>query len=322
MSPISYRHQPIHSHSALGRALSETVESLTMLAANGYRLYRLAKPIQKGDGTFRRPFDAIEPLKPLHQKIKDRLFSGVEYPKYMTGSLRGTDYRVNAGLHLGSKIVICEDVEKFFPSTTALQVKSIWTGVFGFSDDVADCLTKLTTRNGFLPEGAITSSYLANLTFWRDEPALVEEFNNCGLTYSRYVDDITVSSQAVINNAMKEMIIARIYGMLRKNGYSAKRRKHEINTGKDRMVVTKLTVNKSVGITKSSRHRVRAALHQLEQKINAGERSPEISKEISSVEGRINNLASLHPGEAANMKLRLQKAKTISHSILTNCESA
>jgi hypothetical protein len=316
MSLISYRHQPIHSLAALGRALGETVESLTMLAANADRLYRLAKPIPKDDGTFRRPFDALEPLKPLHRKIKDRLFSGVEFPTYMTGSLRGTDYRVNAGLHLGSKIVICEDVEKFFPSTTSSQVKSIWVGVFGFPEDVADCLTKLTTKNGFLPEGAITSSYLANLTFWRDEPALVEEFRNCGLTYSRYVDDITVSSKTVIDNATKEMVIAKIYGMLRKNGYSAKRRKHEIKTGKGRMVVTKLTVNKSVGITKSSRHRVRAALHQLEQKIKTGNFSFEISKEISSVEGRINSLASLHPGEAIGMKHRLQIAKAVAQTNL------
>jgi len=322
MSPISYRHQPVHSMAALGRALGETVETLTLLAANADQLYRLAKPIPKDDGTFRRPFDAIEPLKPLHRRIKDRLFSGVEFPTYMTGSLRGTDYRVNARLHLGSKIVICEDVEKFFPSTTSSQVKSIWTGVFGFSEDVADCLTKLTTKNGFLPEGAITSSYLANLTFWRDESVLVEEFGSYGLTYSRYVDDITVSSKTVIDNATKEMIIAKIYGMLRKNGYSAKRRKHEIKSGKDRMAVTKLTVNKSLGTTKSSKHRVRAALHQLEQKIKAGDFDAEIMKQISSIEGRINNFASFHPGEANAMKHRLQTAKSLAQSHPLNSEPA
>lgn len=112
------------------------------------------------------------------------------------------------------------------------------------------------------------------------------------------------------------MIIANIYGMLRKNGYSAKRGKHEIKTGQGRMVVTKLTVNKSVGITKSSRHRVRAALHQLEQKIKTGNFSFEISKEISSVEGRINSLANLHPAEAIGMKHRLQIAKAVAQTNL------
>jgi hypothetical protein len=136
------------------------------------------------------------------------------------------------------------------------------------------------------------------------------------------VDDITVSSKTVIDKAIKEMVISKIYGMLRRNGYSAKRRKHEINTGKDRMVVTKLTVNKSIGIPKCSRHRVRAALYQLEKKIFAGEFSSEISKEIASVEGRINNIASLHLIEATDMKLRLQKAKMITQSSAEHCDAA
>lgn len=207
-------------------------------------------------------------------------------------------------------------------SAAKSQVKSIWTGVFGFSEEVADCLTKLTTKNGFLPEGAITSSYLANLTFWRDESGLVDELGSHGLTYSRYVDDITVSSKVFIDDAIKEMIIAKIYGMLRKNGYSAKRRKHEIKSGKDRMAVTKLTVNKSLGTTKSSKHRVRAALHQLEQKIKAGDFDAEIMKQISSVEGRINNFASFHPGEANAMKHRLQTAKSLAQSHPLNSEPA
>lgn len=50
----------------------------------------------------------------------------------------------------------------------------------GFSDDVAEILTMLTTKDGGLPQGAVTSSFLANLVFWDYEPSLVEKLAFAG----------------------------------------------------------------------------------------------------------------------------------------------
>src|SRR5690606_42051319 len=69
-----------------------------------------------------------------------------------------------------SRIVINEDISGFFPSTSAEHVFNIWHELFGCSQEVSQCLTQLTTRRGELPQGAITSSFLANLVFWQDEP--------------------------------------------------------------------------------------------------------------------------------------------------------
>ena len=90
----------------------------------------------------------------------------------ISGYQKDKSYRTNAALHAGAKIVICEDVEGFFPSTSAARVYDIWRYFFGCTDTVGELLTKLTTKEGALPQGAITSSYLANLAFWRDEPML------------------------------------------------------------------------------------------------------------------------------------------------------
>jgi hypothetical protein len=179
-----YSNNSIYSLAALSKCLGFEELFLTELAVIASSKYRLAKPITKPDGSIRQPFDAEEPLKEVHRRIKKEIFSKVVFPNYLTGSIKGCDYKLNASLHTDAKIVICEDVEGFFPATTTTQVFDIWRNFFGFSEDVANLLTALTTKDGALPQGAITSSYLANLTFWRLEPDIyirLEQRVNAGL---------------------------------------------------------------------------------------------------------------------------------------------
>ena len=94
----------------------------------------------------------------------------------------------NAELHVGRKILIKEDIKSFFPSTSSDLVVSVWHSLFGFSHEVSRCLTALTTLNGQLPQGAKTSTFLANLVLWKNEPDLVAYLRSNGLQYSRYID--------------------------------------------------------------------------------------------------------------------------------------
>ncbi|WP_253445646.1 reverse transcriptase family protein [Halomonas sp. Y3] len=186
----SYNQRRIGTLNALHLPLGMSVDELLSLAQRADGLYRIAKSITKPDGSIRNTYDALAPLKEVHRRIKSQILDHVDYPPYLTGSVKGCDYKVNAALHTNARIVINEDISGFFPSTSAERVFNIWRGLFGFSQDVSQCLTQLTTRQGELPQGAITSSFLANLVFWQDEPALHARFASQGLIYSRYVDDI------------------------------------------------------------------------------------------------------------------------------------
>ena len=237
---------------ALARALSVPEPLLHELSATADSRYRLASAVEKSDGSIRQTFDALPPLKDVHRRIKAQIFSQVEFPEYLTGSVKGQDYKTNAALHVGARILICEDISNFFPTTTVGIVFDIWRHFFGFADDVAECLSKLTSKDGVLPQGAIPSSYLANLAFWREEPRVQAHFSRKGLTYSRFVDDIAVSSTRFVTVEEKKSIIATVYGMLGGLGYKAKRRKHELRTSKDRMIVTKLLVNAKPSLVKKT----------------------------------------------------------------------
>lgn len=284
-------------------------ELLINVAAQADSLYRKAKQMVKPDGSLRQPFDALPPLKPIHRRIKDRILKRVEFPEYLTGSLSGRDYRTNAALHSGAKIVICEDIERFFPSTSRERILDIWLNFFCFSEDMANLLTSLTTKDGSLPEGAITSSYLANLAFWNQEPRLQAQLAQKNIVYSRYVDDISVSSKQFMPKDEQTALIAQVYGMLKRHGYKAKRRKHEIFTSGQRMLTTKLMVNRKPALLLKERQNIRAAVHALEQRIASGERGSEIKTELNRVTSRVGRLGTLHPTEAIPLKLRLRNVR-------------
>lgn len=304
-SSPSFNGQPIRRLLSLSKALGCTLNKLSYVGAQANGLYRTAQEVPKSDGSIRYTFDAKPLLKDIQRRIKTEILDRVVFPDYLTGSIKGRDYKSNAELHKGAAIVIAEDIGSFFPSTTALLIFEVWHCFFRFSEDVAKLLTALTTRNDELPQGAITSPQLANLVFWRDEPQLHDRFAAEGIVYSRFVDDVSVSSRTVLPPEKKTEIVAAIYGLMLRGGYKPKRRKHELKTARQQMTVTKLTVNQKPGIPKNERVRIRATVHRLEKLVALQDPLLDLKREFASVQGKVNHLARFHPGEAATLKARL-----------------
>lgn len=310
MSPcphkLAYPCEPVGSLVALAKALGVSSEELIAIAGKANNLYRLAKPIMKSDGTIRQPFDALPSLKSIHRKIKNRILTKVIYPSYLTGSLKGKDYKTNAELHVGSAIVICEDIKSFFPSVSDALIFDIWHKFFNFPENVATILTKLTSKDGALPQGAITSSFLANLVLWRSEPKLQEEFSKRGLVYSRYVDDIAISSKSRITKSEQTKAIAQVYGMLSNIGLKAKRAKHETFSSNQRMITTKLVINKRAALPKNKRSEIRSAVFQIEKSLQTEKLTPEFATALKRASVQVGQLGRFHPTEAKRLKLRLR----------------
>ena len=129
---------------------------------------------------FGKCFDARKPLKDIQKKINHLFFKRVQFPYYLQGGIRDPDqprhYVANVRIHSGSEILIGEDIADFFSTTQRDYIYSVWSGFFGFSEEVSELLTAVTTKDGVLPQGAPTSTLLANLVFWDTEPSLVERF--------------------------------------------------------------------------------------------------------------------------------------------------
>jgi hypothetical protein len=302
LSKPTYRCKPIRSVSALARALRLDVTTL-IDAANAANLnYRVVPP---KPGSTRQIFDALGLLKDIHRRIKLTIFDQVMFPSYLHGSLKGCDYVTNASLHTNKKLLICEDVKQFFPSVGLTFVEDVWCGFFGFSSDVASLLTKLTTKDGTLPQGAITSSFLANLVLWRDEPLLHAKLATRGITYSRYVDDMAMSSVNYMSKVDQTWAIAQLYGMLRRNGLKAGRTKHEIFSSSEPMIATKLIVNRKPALEQKKRSQVRSQVRQLEI-AHADGTDTEIVRSLTvKASQRVGQLGRFHKTQADHLKNRI-----------------
>ncbi len=297
-----YPHRQIFSLDSLAAALRVDRSVLMKLVEDANQLYREGKPQPKADGSFRRVFDTNFPLKPVLQSINTTFLKRVEYPTYLHGSLPGRDYKTNADLHAGSRVAISLDVKSFFPSTSAAVVSSIWRRFFGFSDEVAALLTSITCRDGALEQGAPTSSYLANLAFWDKEPALVKKLREDGFTYSRYVDDITISSNEEVCDTQLTWAIGQVIGMLASCGYQSRRSKQKIVRSKAPIVLMGLVANaRKATLPKSERREICAATHRATLAIAAGT-PPE---NLRSTLGRVYKLRRFHPTEANHLLAQL-----------------
>ncbi|MCU7976265.1 reverse transcriptase family protein [Shewanella sp. SW36] len=309
MKPL-YPHQPIAKLDSLSLALGLTTSELLNLASAADDFFILQKEILKADGSKRQVYDVKPELKRVHEKIKAIFLKQIKYPSFLHGSLKGKDYLSNIKQHTGQRVVISEDVSNFFPSISSKVVHEVWAGVFGFSNEVASCLTKLVTLNGFLVQGAKPSSYLCNLVLWSREARLVSNFERKGYSYTRYVDDITISSPNNIGKDEVTDIITKTYSMLKTIGAKPNRQKHKVMPNGRNQAVHRVNVNSGTPtLPKKERQKIKAAVYECEQAHTTKSPTPAYRTLFNRTMGRVNNLKRIHPSEGLNLSMRLSMIK-------------
>ncbi len=273
-------------------------------------MYYVTKVIIKPDGSKRETYDVKPELKRIHERIKTKFFKAVSYPPFLHGSLKGKDYISNIKEHTNKKVIISEDVSNFFPSLSKKVIHEVWVGVFGFSNDVSNILSELVTHNGFLVQGAKPSSYLSNLVLWNREAELALYFKDKGYTYTRYVDDITVSSEKNLTKKEMSEIIKKVYLLLRTVGVRPNRKKHQVMPNGKRQNVHRINVNSGLpSLPKPERAKIKSAVYECEKQHEKIANTSQYEKLYNQTMGRVNNMKRMHPKEGADLRLRLYKVK-------------
>ncbi|WP_429741611.1 reverse transcriptase family protein [Enterovibrio makurazakiensis] len=168
----------------------------------------VAGSVNKSDGTSRAVFKPHNLIRKIQRRINRRIFKKlVIWPSYLYGSIPNTidintkvvlehkDYVNCAAQHCSSKSLLKMDIKDFFDNIHIDYVLEVFTGFFNFPIDVSQALSSICCKGDTLVQGALTSSYLANLILWNVEGELVKKLIRKNLTYTRLVDDITVSSK-------------------------------------------------------------------------------------------------------------------------------
>jgi len=140
-------------------------------------------------------------LKLIQERIKSNILSKIVLPDFVQGGVKGRSNLTNALIHKGKRYKFTTDIRKFFPSVTSEMVYKMLLD-YKFSPDVARTLTLLCTYKGMLPQGTPTSTHIANLVFLPLDWEIQKNFPLPNMFYSRFVDDVTISS----NNDFKAFV--------------------------------------------------------------------------------------------------------------------
>ena len=144
-------------------------------------------------------------LKVIQTRIHRNILNKIEMPSYAFGAVKGKDNVDNAKQHQGKKYKFTTDLKDFFPSITNKAVFKMFVSQ-GFSPEASRLLTKLTTYKGKIPQGAPTSSTLANLVFIKTGDILQEFAKENNATFTSFVDDMTFSSAQDFKSKLPQIL--------------------------------------------------------------------------------------------------------------------
>ena len=195
----------LRSPSDLADLLDMSIQRLKIIANNPkYHTFHVLKK----NGKKRLIEDPNDPLQDIQATLNDYL-QAIYWLQRSDGAYgfimvpRGDDHprniENNARQHLRQGWLLNADLEDFFHQVTRKQVLDLWQAPpFDFPRDLAKWLMQLTTYQGRLPMGAPTSPVLSNLAFQKMDKVLLNYARKKGWRYTRFVDDMSFSSQAPI----------------------------------------------------------------------------------------------------------------------------
>ncbi len=281
--PRTYKfdHLNIRNIGHLAQRINFPEELLYQISSNPAQYYKPEIKEPKKSGGFRVINPPFEVLKKIQKKI-NRLLQEVKIPPSFYGGVLDKSNILNAAQHLNKKHVACFDIKDFFPSISSGRTKSLFISL-GCTVPVASLLTKMTTLRGRVPQGAPTSTTLANLVLARHEKRFRALAQQNGLTITFFVDDVTFSGD--IDVARFKNLIMSIFNDI---GFQVKPEKLEFHSRSERQMVTGLVVNKKPNLIKKDIKKLRARVHQF----GLG-RIPK--SEASSIEGKLHYLNRVNP---------------------------
>lgn len=298
--------QPLNllSEGDLAQRLGFSREKLRSIARDRDSLYNPFSQIKpprpfarkKSTAKIREIDRPLEPLLEVQKRIYRILLRDLALPEHICGGVRGRSVLDNVEHHKNESTIVTLDIKSCFPSITAHQVYFAWRVVLKCSHKVARLLTRLTTFNGHLPQGAPTSTTLANLVVNSIDAPIRRAAAEFDVNYSSYIDDIPLSGSEARN------LIPLAVSTLRLRGFRVSRSKLKVMGGRKRREVNGVIAAATPSIPRKKRDRIRAALHRLK----LGDiRDEDRASYIATQKGRIAYLTTINAAQASKFEMQL-----------------
>ncbi|SOC04520.1 reverse transcriptase (RNA-dependent DNA polymerase) [Alloalcanivorax xenomutans] len=308
-----YPHNGISSIQSLAKTLGIHPSLLVDIASKTTDSYTEFQITSK-NGKIRTVYDPKYELKRIQKNINQKILEKVEYPTYLQGGIRDLEnrrsYVDNAGIHAGSNHILSLDIKNFYDNIRPEKVKEIFLYFFKFSDETSELLTKLVTLGNKVPQGACTSSYIANLVFFNSEYRIFSELKSKGISYSRLLDDVTLSSRKHLSRDEASEHIRLVCSIFKKNGLrlNNKKTKNELKGSNPNFKVTGLWVeHKNPKIPKKERHHTRHLVYICEKEYAKSPSSEHYHQLWNKTSGQVAKLKQLGHSQHKQLRTRLKK---------------
>jgi len=237
-------------------------------------------------------------LKQILKRLNEVL-QAINLPDYIQGGRKGKSNIANALIHLNKSTSVGLDVQDFFPNIHYKRVYRMFTDRLGCTAEVARVLTRLTTYRGCVPQGAPTSTMIANLVA---EPLAVrchQLATKNGATHSQFVDDIQLSGPDHLPR-----LLGTMRRMAAQEGFKLKEAKTVVRQGRQEKDVTGVRVNVGPDAPREKIRRTRGRIELLGRDIRTSKKVP--AKEIASIKGQIDYIKRLNKGAGKSLSNRLR----------------
>lgn len=234
--------------------------------------------IPKKSGGVRNICAPNENLKSIQRRLAELLLDSknlIHVSHLSHGFERKRNIITNAQRHIRKKNVLNIDLENFFDSINFGRVRGFFikNANFQLQDEVATTIAQIACYNNKLPQGSPCSPVIANLIASTLDIYLNTIAKKHGCSYSRYADDITISTNkksfpaefAKIEDA-KVILGDEILAKITRAGFSVNNRKIRVQFRDSRQDVTGIIVNKKVNTRSEYWRVVRAMANNLFKK--------------------------------------------------------
>jgi retron-type reverse transcriptase len=213
-------------------------------------------------------------LKFLQRKLADKLTELYRPRNPVHGFVAKRSVKTNALVHLHRRFVVNIDLKNFFPTISQNRVEGMLSSL-GIDARVAEIIARICCNKGHLPQGAPSSPVLSNMICFRLDKKLMGIAKEARCIYTRYADDITLSShqpptalfEATLPPAGRfspDLFAPKLHDVFQQNGFAINPDKVHYADRHSRRIVTGLKVNELLNVDRRYVRNIRAALHSIE----------------------------------------------------------
>lgn len=300
---------------ALGNLLEVSPRILTRLAYTAPEQYSV-RSIPKRSGAPRTLHVPTPLLRFVQRRLLRRVFDPYLHGAEVAAYVRGRDMLDTVDKHTAPRVLIGLDLKDFFSDTRRWWIRDALVEQYEMPRPVADTISSLVTvpmgepKRWRVPQGAPTSGSVTNLVAaQRLDPHFCDLAESHGLRYSRYADDVTLTSTAFLPKSTVDSVLKRAFQIVHDAGYRTNFEKVRVIGRGGSQHVLGCVVNAGRNVPRETYRELRSLVQHIVVdgfEAHAAVRGFENGERLRDhVEGRLGWLSQVAPARGAKLRAQL-----------------